>query len=311
MPKLLRPALLLGLVTALAMAACAPGAPRPTPAGGSTLPPQSCAALPDDLVGYFAEIEGIISIETETDDGFCAGTGSYAVIITAEPAPSPATVRATWDAAADAWHELGLEKLAAGYPRLAVRYGDSVVETRSTVVRLDDRMAEAVSGLTAGPWQAVFRANFAGGTDYSQVLPARQALRLFVTETPGQDVAEIADTLNQMWLAGAEAAAAAGWYRAEIGFGSDSRAQMTLPVPPGAPLPAGLADAFVQGYELNQQVGAQIWPTYQGVDVRIDVWLDGRVDQLDPASQAKVDAMAATLSRLGYQVEVQIGHVVE
>lgn len=316
----LRPTIvLLSLLTAMSMTACQslpfgngePPAPI-TPAGGSTLPSAECAALPDKLRGYFADIDGISSIDIETDDGFCAGEGSYAIIIEADPRPTAAAITATWDAAATAWDELGLADVASAYPRLSVHYGESWIETSACVVRLNQRQAAAIAGLVSGPWRTVFRADFAGQENYSDVHRDRQVLRLWLTEEPGLGLAPIADSFNDMWVAAAEAAAAAGWYRGEIGLSTQSAGNMTLPVPPEAPLPDGLPEAFIEGYDLSSTRGSTtIAPDHQSLDVRITVILSYDQSELDAASRAEVDALAATLEQLGYRVHLSIGHLYE
>lgn len=304
------------IVAALALSACT-GLPVPGPRTSSytprpTPPPQTCFTWGDQVAAYFDGIEGITQVEVKPRHDLCGGDGSYEVVIHAATAPSAATIKATWAAYADAWETLDQVKIAAREPTLVVHYGEHLIETGETALRLDDKMATAIAGLTAGSWQAVFRGNFAGGTDYADIPPDRQVLRLWLTEEPGTGLAPIADIFVPMWLAAAAAAEAAGWYRGEIGLSAYSAGDMDLPVAPGSQPPTGLADAFVAGHEFSRASGASIGPVNgEAKTVHIRIVLPYNVDTLDAATQAKLDEMVATIKALGFKVDQFVGHVIE
>lgn len=301
----------IGLIACLTVCACTAGPQGPTtptaPTRSATPPAEVCASLPDDLHGYLSEIEGIISIEVDND--LCSDEGSYSIIIEAEPTSNAAAIKATWDASATAWEELGLARYAAKLPRLSVQYGDSWVETSEGVVRLDDRQAAAVAEMLAGPWQTIFRANLAGSDDYATVPHERRVLRLFAQDDQF-DVSASAAQFTQMWQAAAETAEAFGWTFGEIGFDSYSPANVILPVAAGAEAPTGLTDVVVDCNEFSRQRGASI-SAPDANTVRLLIMLPGGESELDADAQAATDRLISRLNEIGYEVKLVLGQPVE
>lgn len=289
----------------------APGAPPPppmvTPSGGSTLSAEACATWKDDVAGHFDGIEGITSVEVVSSGDMCAGEGTYTVRVEAQAAPSADQVTATWDAFADAWDSLDLESVAYRYPDLSVSYGNSLIETNNTVLRLDDRTASAFGKLVAGSWSAVFRAALMGSTDLATTHPERQVLRLWYTEDPEAGLGSDASVFVDMWEAAAEAAAVAGWSGGEIGLSAYSAVDMSLPVAAAAQAPDGLAEAFVKGYEFGlANPTLDISPVRQKTD---EVSISVEPADEGPARPEGLDSLEASIESLGLTVRSNVGYV--
>lgn len=199
-----------------------------------------------------------LTVEMGINDDLCAGDGRYRVDVVARAAPSSDRVLAAWNAFADAGEDLGLEPVATEHPTLSVTYRSSELRTEQAVLRLDDRTASTFAELAHGRWRTVFAAELAGGTSLAEVPAEARVLRPSVTETgPGAGLESDTSVFVDRWEAAAEAADVVGWSSGEIApddyWGSTV---MAIPAAPGAPAPDGLAEAFVEGYELRQARGA-------------------------------------------------------
>ena len=255
-----------------------------TPSGGSTLSAEACATWKDDVAGHFDGIEGITSVEVVSSGDMCAGEGTYTVRVEAQAAPS-----------------------AYRYPDLSVSYGNSLIETNNTVLRLDDRTASAFGKLVAGSWSAVFRAALMGSTDLATTHPERQVLRLWYTEDPEAGLGSDASVFVDMWEAAAEAAAVAGWSGGEIGLSAYSAVDMSLPVAAAAQAPDGLAEAFVKGYEFGlANPTLDISPVRQKTD---EVSISVEPADEGPARPEGLDSLEASIESLGLTVRSNVGYV--